>query len=70
VEAGSLTLQQLARRYTTLVYARSGSYLEAARRLGLDRRTVRAYVDEDLLAELRGGVRRPLPEDEEPPTTA
>ena len=67
VEAGDLTLQQLARRYTTLVYARSGSYLEAARRLGLDRRTVRAYVDEDLLAELRGGVRRPLPEDEEPP---
>ena len=67
VEAGGLTLQQLARRYTTLVYARSGSYLEAARRLGLDRRTVRAYVDEDLLAELRGGVRRALPEDEEPP---
>jgi transcriptional regulator with AAA-type ATPase domain len=65
VAAGNLTLQQLARRYTTMIYARTGSYLEAARRLGLDRRTVRAYVDEDLLAELRGGVRRPAPGDEE-----
>jgi hypothetical protein len=68
VEAGRLTLQQLARRYTTLVYARSGSYLEAARRLGLDRRTVRSYVDEDLLAELRGGVRRAPPDEEEEPS--
>ena len=41
------------RRYCTLVYARSGSYEEAARRLGLDRRTVKARIDETLLERLK-----------------
>ncbi|MEM9596995.1 MAG: sigma 54-interacting transcriptional regulator [Acidobacteriota bacterium] len=40
-------------RYCTLVYAQTGSYVEAARRLGLDRRTVKARVDEGLLKRLR-----------------
>jgi transcriptional regulator of acetoin/glycerol metabolism len=41
---GELTADELLRRYCTLVYARTGSYEETARRLGLDRRTVKAKV--------------------------
>ena len=37
----------------TIVYSRTGSYEETARRLGLDRRTVKAKVDTALLARLR-----------------
>ncbi len=52
VEA-ELDMDALASRYATLVYARTGSYEEAARRLGIDRRTVKARVDEALLERLR-----------------
>ncbi len=41
---GSLSAEQLLQRYCALVYEQTGSYLETARRLGLDRRTVRAKV--------------------------
>ncbi len=40
--------------YCTVAYARTGSYSEAGRRVGLDRRTVRARIDEELLARLGG----------------
>jgi hypothetical protein len=53
--AGDLSADEVLRRYCTLVYVRTGSYEEAGRRLGLDRRTVKARVDPALLAELRGG---------------
>ncbi|MCX5758520.1 MAG: sigma-54 factor interaction domain-containing protein, partial [Candidatus Hydrogenedentes bacterium] len=49
-KAGHLTADDLLRRYCTLVYAETGSYLETARRLNLDRRTVKERVDRDLLA--------------------
>ena len=49
---GSLTAEELLRRYCTIVYARTGSYQETARRLKLDRRTVKRYVDPELLARL------------------
>ena len=51
--AGRLTAQQLLAQYCTRVYAQTGSYEETARRLGLDRRTVRANVNRDLLDRLR-----------------
>jgi DNA-directed RNA polymerase specialized sigma24 family protein len=56
--AGRLTADELLGRYCTLVYAETGSYQETARRLGLDRRTVKARVDLALLAELRTGSRQ------------
>ena len=43
--AGALTADQLLGRYCTLVHAQTGSYLETARRLGVDRRTVKSKVD-------------------------
>ena len=51
--AGRLTANELLGRYVTIVYSRCGSYEETARRLELDRRTVKAKVDEALLARLR-----------------
>ena len=57
--AGGLTADELLRRYCTLVYARTGNYVETARRLGLDRRTVRERIDPALLAELRAGESAP-----------
>jgi transcriptional regulator with AAA-type ATPase domain len=56
--AGILTAEQLLARYVTLVYSRTGSYEETSRRLGLDRRTVKAKVDSALLARLRETARR------------
>jgi transcriptional regulator with PAS, ATPase and Fis domain len=44
VESGSLTAEQLVRRYCKIVYARTRNYEETARRLGLDRRTVKSKV--------------------------
>lgn len=52
--AGRLTADELLGRYVTVVYSRTASYEETARRLGLDRRTVKAKVDKGLLGRLRG----------------
>jgi DNA-binding NtrC family response regulator len=56
VLGGSLSADDVLRRYCTLVYADTGSYQETGRRLGLDRRTVREKIDPALLAELKGGA--------------
>jgi hypothetical protein len=50
--SGTLTADEVLKRYCTIVYAQAGSYEEAARRLGLDRRTVKSRVDPELLAQL------------------
>ena len=52
VRAGNLTADCLLTRYVTLVYSRTRSYEETGRRLRLDRRTVKAKIDRDLLSKL------------------
>jgi len=48
---GRMTAEQLLSRYCALVYRQTGSYEETARRLGIDRRTVKSRVVAD-----RGGA--------------
>jgi DNA-binding NtrC family response regulator len=50
--SGNLTANELLSRYCTLVYSQTRSYEETARRLGIDRRTVKAKVNPELLAAL------------------
>ena len=45
VEAGAMDAEALLDRYCALVYGQAGSWVEAARRLGLDRRTVKARAE-------------------------
>jgi len=47
---GRLTADELLTRYAAQVYGITGSYEEAARRMGLDRRTVKAKVETYLKA--------------------
>jgi transcriptional regulator with AAA-type ATPase domain len=44
-QRGELTADEVLNHYARLVYRHSGSYVETARRLGLDRRTVKARVE-------------------------
>ena len=53
IAQGKLPMDELQRRYVTQIYAQTGKYEKTARRLGIDRRTVKKYLDEELLAELR-----------------
>jgi transcriptional regulator with AAA-type ATPase domain len=42
---GTLSLEELCRLYSNRVYTRVGSYVETARRLKIDRRTAKRYID-------------------------
>ena len=50
LRAGRLTADQALSRYTTIVYKQTGSYEETARRLEIDRRTVKSKIDREFLA--------------------
>jgi DNA-binding NtrC family response regulator len=47
VRAGAWTADELVARYAAILYRQCGSYEAAARKLGLDRRTVKAKVNAD-----------------------
>jgi DNA-binding NtrC family response regulator len=55
IVAGAFTADDLLRTYCTLLYAADRNYARVAARLGIDRRTVKAKVDEELLEELVDG---------------
>jgi transcriptional regulator with AAA-type ATPase domain len=48
LRAGNLTAEQVLSRYCRIVYRQTGSYEETARRLKLDRRTVKSKIDAGL----------------------
>jgi transcriptional regulator with AAA-type ATPase domain len=50
--AGRWNAAELLSRYCTLIYRQTGSYQETARRLGIDRRTVKSKVDPALAQRL------------------
>jgi DNA-binding NtrC family response regulator len=52
VRAGRLTLERLSDLYITLVYRQDPNYVHAADALGIDRRTVKARIDEEFLRGL------------------
>ena len=54
-----VSADQLLSHYCTMVYRRTGSYEETARRLGIDRRTVKSKVDSELLTRLGSPMERP-----------
>jgi transcriptional regulator with PAS, ATPase and Fis domain len=45
LEAGELTADELLGRYAALLHGRLGSYAEVARRMGVDVRTARRYIE-------------------------
>ena len=45
LESATLTAEELLEKYCAAVYQRTRNYLETARRLGLDRRTVKSKVE-------------------------
>jgi transcriptional regulator with AAA-type ATPase domain len=52
VRHGTLTADELERRYATLMFAKTGSYQETSRRLGRNWRTVKSKIEPELLAKL------------------
>jgi len=53
IENGSLAADELVSHYAALVYLKTGSYEETARRLGLDRRTAKSKVEKFLSSATR-----------------
>jgi transcriptional regulator with AAA-type ATPase domain len=53
LRAGRLTADQALSRYATIVYRQTGSYEETARRLAIDRRTVKSKIDPEFMALYR-----------------
>ena len=46
IQTGNLRAKELLSQYCTFLYQRFGTYQEVARRTGLDRRTVKKYLQD------------------------
>ena len=55
MERSTISVDELVEHYCTLTYLKTDSYMETSRRLGLDRRTVKARVNQELLEQLKKG---------------
>ncbi len=55
IGAGNLSANDVLSRYCTWIFFRTGSYESAAALLGIDRRTVKAKIDEKLLDRFQQG---------------
>jgi len=47
IHGGTLSVKQMISRYCSMLYTQHGTYEEVARRTGLDRRTVKKYLDSE-----------------------
>jgi len=63
LRAGRLSADKALSRYATIVYGQTGSYEETARRLSIDRRTVKSKIDADFLAKTASYQSRPTTSD-------
>jgi transcriptional regulator with AAA-type ATPase domain len=61
LRAGRLTADQVLSRYATIVYRQTGSYEETARRLEIDRRTVKSKIDPEFLTSAASRSPRKAP---------
>ncbi len=59
MKRGSLTMERLEAWYCSLVFAATGSYVETARRLDLDRRTISKRIDAGILERVQAMHRAP-----------
>ncbi len=59
LDSTTLTAEQLLENYCTAVYQQTGSYLDTARHLGLDRRTVKSKIDGFKRRKTASGSRHP-----------
>jgi transcriptional regulator of acetoin/glycerol metabolism len=48
IQTGTLEARELISQYCTFLYQRYGTYQEVARRTGLDRRTVKKYLQDNI----------------------
>lgn len=53
IEHRQLTISQLQRLYATWVYAEEGQYESTAHKIGIDRRTVKSWLDTDFLKQIQ-----------------
>lgn len=51
IQSGTLETKEFHRQYCRILYQRFGTYQEVARRIGLDRRTVKKYLLNDIDAD-------------------
>jgi DNA-binding NtrC family response regulator len=56
IRSGALTAEELLRRYCSLIHAQTDNIEETARRLDLDRRTVKARIDPALVKEFKSSA--------------